>query len=715
MNPQLESANAPTEPANARTARGIRLRRALYYTALVAPILLIFSTGLGIWQTSRMATPEPAPTGVANSSTLLAAYDRWASEIEGTEAERWLVLPLARNKGLSTIESRAAGQLRLDLATGDFEARVARLDREGRYSVWLLDNQPGEGRSVRAEPGDRLLRLGDLVEGDDGHALEARIDPATVAGMKLDWVIVARDDEGPLAGGVLFGSPSLFQRMYHGIIEPSDPTKASLALQWLVPQSAMAALPPRPPRDRDRRPRRGGGGGAPVETLLEKGERLFFDETFAGNGRTCGSCHPAENNFTIDAAWLARLPDDDPAFVHEFDPALAELENAVLFRTLALVTENVDGFDRPGVLRSVPHTLALATSRNPAPPGLDGSDPAMAPFERLGWGGDGAPNGGTLRDFAVGAVIQHFPKRLDRVEGIDFRLPTDDELDAMEAFQLSLGRSEDPDLSQLALKSPLAQRGLELFAAETTQPVPGSEQAAGRCGSCHFNGGANASPLLLSTHGAPQGTFNLNLEIAVNEPPEPTGEMVDPGGNPLDRGFGQDPHPLGGFGQNTFNVPSLVEAADTAPMFHDNSSLTLEGAIQFYLGGEFNGSPGADLIAAIDDPPGFGVLSAAHSQTAAIAVFLRVLNSLENIRSAIAYLDQIEKVRDPKMHSRRLGAAIADLEDGWKVLEAVDVHPYAIEDLKDAIYWAERSGGKSRYSIQKAVAYARDARSRMVE
>ena len=28
--------------------------------------------------------------------------------------------------------------------------------------------------------------------------------------------------------------------------------------------------------------------------LIAKGRDLFFNETFAGNGRTCGTCHPAE-------------------------------------------------------------------------------------------------------------------------------------------------------------------------------------------------------------------------------------------------------------------------------------------------------------------------------------------------------------------------------------------------------------------------------------
>ena len=89
--------------------------------------------------------------------------------------------------------------------------------------------------------------------------------------------------------------------------------------------------------------------------LIAQGEKIFFTETFEGNGRTCGTCHPAENNFTIDPAFIATLPPDDPLFVAEFKPELAALENPRLLRKFGLILENVDGFHRPGVMRGVPH------------------------------------------------------------------------------------------------------------------------------------------------------------------------------------------------------------------------------------------------------------------------------------------------------------------------------------------------------------------------
>lgn len=109
--------------------------------------------------------------------------------------------------------------------------------------------------------------------------------------------------------------------------------------------------------------------------LIELGRKLFLEETFDGNGRTCATCHRAELNFTIDPEFIATLPDDDPLFAAEFNPDLAELEKPELLRKFALILENLDGFDRPGVMRGVPHTLGLTTSmkvklgdsRRPAP------------------------------------------------------------------------------------------------------------------------------------------------------------------------------------------------------------------------------------------------------------------------------------------------------------------------------------------------------------
>ncbi len=288
------------------------------------------------------------------------------------------------------------------------------------------------------------------------------------------------------------------------------------------------------------------GPSDPQAALIAKGRKIFFNETFAGNGRTCGTCHRAEENFALSPAFIATLPADDPLFVAETNPELAEgFENPVLMREFALILENQDGFDDLANnfnMRGVPHTLALRTS----------IDSAQGP--RTGWSGDGAPGDGSLRSFATGAVIQHFPKTLARVPGIDFRLPSDEELDALEAFQRSLGRQDDLELP-LSLKGVVASRGQKIFLDNTL----------GKCNACHFNAGANGDPAIF---GAEAGNLNFDtgVEVLPDQPADLTGERVPP-----DDGLGTP-------GDGTFNTPPLVEAADTGPFFHNNALENIRSA-----------------------------------------------------------------------------------------------------------------------------------------
>jgi hypothetical protein len=46
---------------------------------------------------------------------------------------------------------------------------------------------------------------------------------------------------------------------------------------------------------------------------------------------------------------------------------------------------------------------------------------------------------------------------------VDFRLPTDDELDALGAFQRSLGRQKEIGLAALTFLDDAAERGKDLF------------------------------------------------------------------------------------------------------------------------------------------------------------------------------------------------------------------------------------------------------------
>lgn len=420
------------------------------------------------------------------------------------------------------------------------------------------------------------------------------------------------------------------------------------------------------------------------ETLIDKGERIFLTETFGGNGRTCGTCHRPEDNFGLSPAFIVRLPADDALFVAERNVDLARnFENPRLMRSFALILENQDGFDdldNNFNMRGIPHTLAMRTSV------------ASAVGPRTGWGGDGAPGDGSLHSFAVGAVVQHFTKTLARVPGKDFRLPTEEELDALEAFQLSLGRQEDLVLP-LPLTGVVPARGQQIFV----------DNALGKCNFCHFNAGANADPRVFGA-GAGNRNFDTGVEKLPDQPAKLSGERTSD-----DDGFGVP-------GNGEFNTPPLVEAADTGPFFHNNSVETIEGAVAFYNGDAFAGSPAGKLLAGATGGP----INLDATQVVAVAAFLRVINTLENIRAGAELIGRTTAGTTSQPRGTVLLArAHAEIEDAIEVLNAGGLHPAAVallEGARSATDQARIASGKARARhAQKAVAALERARSELVK
>jgi hypothetical protein len=445
--------------------------------------------------------------------------------------------------------------------------------------------------------------------------------------------------------------------------------KSALVVLVLLVVTACREAPPEP---------------IPGTERIVEGRRLFFEETFAGNGRTCGTCHPARNNFTIDPTFIATLPPDDPLFIADTTPDLGHrLENNTLIRGVGLIKENLDGFaDLENVFtqRGVPHTLALRLSvASPQGP-------------RTGWSGDGAPGDGSLRSFATGAVIQHFTRTVNRVPGIDFRLPTDAELDALETFQLALGRQQELALP-LRLRSAVALRGQAIFNSGTE----------GKCSACHFNAGANASPQVFGPNPGNRN-FNTGVEDLPDQPADLLGEK-----NPPDDGLG-----FSG-GDGTFNTPGLVESADTGPFFHNNAVDTIEGAVAFYTGAAFTDSPAGKLLVAATG----SAIVLDGTQIVAVAAFLRAINALENIRQSIELLQaSADNVNVPtEDFSALLNRAQNEIDDAIMVLEGGGLHPDAVARLVEARRLTDEASRRRRPAdlARQAIAELERARGLIIE
>lgn len=627
--------------------------------------------------TSTDASRDSAISGLGTTETLEANYKQWEEQYVKDGGDRNVVMAMGWFKGLSTEETYAQGVTRLDLIDGKVSVEVTGLAKPEDFDFWLIDDLVG---TAAPEPGDKLVRVGSLTKKGKAAKLEANLGSEAFADFEVDFVAITRAGKSPVEERLLMGTTTLFHRLYRsaqrgqfGVLSDAMPPAPTADERSLLDRivnaitpTAQAQIGPIP------------NPSTPLQQLITAGRNSFLNETFAGNGRTCATCHREEENLTVGPKFIATLPPNDPLFVAEFQPALANnFEKPVLMRKLGLILENADGFGNLAtrfVMRGVPHTLALIPNTL-APVAGGGDGTTIPPNERTGWGGDGAPGTGTLREFILGAITQHYPKTLNRVAGVDFRLATSAEMDAIEAFMKSAGRQADLVLSgpgALSLKSERAKLGQAIFLNGGSVLDPNASNAgAGKCFFCHLNAGA--SDFFFPGQNA---NFNTNVEQLPNQP----ADLVTPAQlNPADGGFGQGAPPPGvfGIGNGSFNSPVLVEAADTGPFFHNNAIQTIEGAVDFYNSDSFNLAPGFGSL--------IGGIKLAATEVEAVAAFLRVINVLENIRSSIEIEQRAKNAVNFNQAQELLKLSIAELEDGIEVLGCGDLHPDAVVKLKEAL------------------------------
>jgi cytochrome c peroxidase len=612
--------------------------------------------------TAIIVALAPAPvsellnTGMADPSALVQAFDRFRSGMSGATGTRFLDISLLNLRGIASEAVNASGSVRIDFDSGSVTSRVNGLPQAGAFDLWLVDNRPASRHTTLAEPADSMVRVGTYTVAGGSHTLSLVLGRESFVDFFPDRGFVVRSDSSPVISFVLTGSSTFFDRLIRRQVRFLDDSGAATGFDALQPV----------PRDSD------------FTKLISQGRRLFLNEKFDGNGRACGTCHIESNNFTIDPEFISRLSRNNPLFVAENNPALAALERSDLLRTFGLILVNADGFGNPEkfTLRATQNVQALANSMvRPDPSfGIDSTSNGRNadPPQRLGWGNDGAP----LRDFSIVAIAQHATKTLDRRPGTDFRVPTDEELDALVAYQLPLGRQEDFNLQTLELKSALASSGKTLFLDTGFIGEPGHKN----CNACHFNAGgttaAAGNPMIPGfprLDGSPRG-FNMTSATNTNETP-----LALTLGLPRDGGFGLVPLPTGGFGNffvipgfgdfpvEEFNSATLVESADTGPFFHNHTVETLEEAVAFYGTPAFQSAPFS--IGSPGGPVPVGISSDSNDpEVQAISAFLRVLNALENIRSSINVAERGRRMQKEQDARELAELALAETMDAAEVL-----------------------------------------------
>jgi hypothetical protein len=654
----------------------------LAFLLIACAIPVLFLSG----KASSESDPALAGIGLGSMETFNANYKTWEAEYVKNGGDHNMVLAMGWFKGLSTNHTYASGLAKLNLVDGVVSVTINGLSKDEGYDLWLIDS--AAGRSIMPEADDHMVRLGSLKNDGKVASFEANLGKEAFTKFDMDLIIVTKAGKNPSEDRTIIGTTSLFHRVYRsaqrgqfGVLSDADPvppapdTRGFLQhLAEAISPTASAQIGPIP------------NPTTPLQLSITRGRQSFFNETFNGNGRTCGTCHRENGNLTIDPEFIEDLAPNDPLFVAEFVPALANnFENPVLMRKFGLILENADGFGNLAnnfVMRGVPHTLALIQNTlTPVANGGDGT--TVPPNERTGWGGDGAPGTGTLREFIIGAVTQHYPKTLARQNGSDFRLPTTGELDDLEAFQKSMGRQADLDLATLGpkLRNEVAKKGVEIF-NNGGSVLGGSNAGAGKCFFCHLNAGA--SDFFFPGQNA---NFNTNVESL---PSQPADLVVPAQLNPPDGGFGGGPGPTGGFGNGSFNTPVLVEAADTGPFFHNNSIETIEGAVDFYNSTAFNTAPGFGAL--------IGGIKLEATEVVAVGAFLRVINVLENERSARDLVNRIKIATSGAQAKELSDLAVAEIKDAIKVLEGGGLHRKAQKDFDAALGNAQKAGTASTAS-----------------
>ena len=343
-----------------------------------------------------------------------------------------------------------------------------------------------------------------------------------------------------------------------------------------------------------------GGAVTAVRNFLE-GRRLFDQETFGGNGRTCLTCHSEESGTVSpeDARRRFSINRRDPLFVHDGSDdddgdgfgdgkhANRMLADATVLMRIPLHS-NVTLKHHPDarfvtVRRGIPTTI---------------NTPALDPVLML----DGRQP--TLESQALDAITDH-AQAIRSVQARELELIADFQQHGPRFFSSPVvfvfahgGRG--PKLPEGRTAS--EKRGRTFF--EDVPPdfsVTPPNFKAGACATCHSGPLLNQTNQFLPLPVPPGTRFQTVLVSELNESGNPPIDFVfhnqnvpggiieisspDPG-RALVTGRADDSDPTGPASTfdhlNAFKISALRGIRRTAPYFHDNSAKTLEDVLRHY-------------------------------------------------------------------------------------------------------------------------------------
>lgn len=330
----------------------------------------------------------------------------------------------------------------------------------------------------------------------------------------------------------------------------------------------------------------GHGNSAKVEA-----RRLFEEETFGGNGRTCLTCHSRETGTVSPEDAQQRFVDnpDDPLFLHDGSD---DFQGNGVTRMLADATVLVRLPLPPNVKLANDPAATHIVVRRGIPTTLN--TPALDPVLMY----DGRAH--TLQDQALDAIHGHaqalFEPTLVQLDLIAQHQTTKPFFSSNALWKFSQGKAPPPELPHG--KTAAEKRGRLFFEDAPVGPaLTSSSPRKGLCAICHsgplLNESNGFNPLPVPPFFVPKGTrFQSVLVSELNVANNPVYDFVvtnpdgttfttsspDPGISLINGDF--RPFPFGQF--SNFKIPILWGVKHTAPYFHDNSRKTLEDVIEHY-------------------------------------------------------------------------------------------------------------------------------------
>lgn len=324
---------------------------------------------------------------------------------------------------------------------------------------------------------------------------------------------------------------------------------------------------------------------------LAEGKRLFDEETFGGNGRTCLTCH-SKRTGTLNPAQVRKVFHKDPEaplFKHDgSDDFLGNgtsriLEDATILVRMRLPPGVQLAGDAEADAKQVVLRRAIPTTMN---------TPRLVPELML----DGRAK--TLEGQANGAIRGHAQATV---------LPTEEDLERIAAFEKTAGRffsshklrlyaEGGPEPQLPAGCTPAQKRGKTWFEGSPSgPPLNSNSPRKGLCKICHSGPMLNETTPALAMFPVPDPydtRFQSVLVSELNSKNNPvytfvfpnadgtttTATSPDPGRALITGDFVTTPFGL----YAPFKIVSLWGVPKTAPYFHDNSAATLADVVEHY-------------------------------------------------------------------------------------------------------------------------------------